>query len=136
MAAFWLTLGFGFDLDLGKQNGLKKKRYIILAWVIEGNLCKKQSKFRNFHGRRAIIPERYFFQPFYLPRSRSNVNPKVTKMLTSAKSQGQIQSMEMCSYVYLLYIRYSNLDISIWRTCVFASLLCGFAPLAMATCPL
>ena len=26
-----------------------------MAWVIEGNLCKTPSKFRNFHGRRAVI---------------------------------------------------------------------------------
>ena len=26
-----------------------------MAWVIEGNLCKTPSKFRNFHGRPAVI---------------------------------------------------------------------------------
>ena len=26
-----------------------------LAWVIEGNLCKTPSKFRNFHGRPAAV---------------------------------------------------------------------------------
>ena len=33
-----------------------------LAWLSEGKLCETQSKFRNFHGRPAVIVSTFNFE--------------------------------------------------------------------------